>query len=657
MPGLKKFWLLVPLAAVTAFAQAPAPKTFPPTDDQRTQIDAKLADLTKRIDGLVAKKTDPQLLADITIYQKAAQFILRYPEEFSSADYAPNTISVLDAGIARAKELEGGASSWTTSKGNVVRGYVSRVDGSVQPYGLTIPASYDPAKPIRLDVWLHGTSVPLNEVRFITQQSKAHADTNAPDPQDYIQMEPLGRMNQSYRYSGETDVFEAIASVQKRYNIDPKRILVRGHSMGGQAWHLGLQHPGFFAALEASAGYVDTHEYAGNRLPKEGLPPYQETTLHYYDSQDYALNAWDIIAVGYGGEQDAQLRASQKLREALEKEGFHFKQETPYRWTTTDLPAVLFLMGPKTGHAWHKDSKAESEAFIRKALVNADKPQSHLRCVTYTARWNDCDWVSMDALDETYKRAEVDATRTDDLKKYTVTTKNLSRIGFTGPAASFTLDGQSLTAGANPTFDKVNGKWAPASKSTDLRKVHGLQGPIDDAFADSFIAVRGTGQPWNAGAKQYSDKRFGMLQFDFAKWMRGDIRVKDDTAITAADIAGSNLILFGDPGSNSVIAKVVGKLPIGWTKTEITVGSQKFSAADNVPVLIYPNPLNPQRYVVINSGHTFNDDRVAAGSESMFFPRIGDYAVVHVDPSKMVGLTPVGDVKLSGFFDEQWKLK
>ena len=60
---------------------------------------------------------------------------------------------------------------------------------------------------------------------------------------------------------------------------------------------------------------------------------------------------------------------------------------------------------------------------------------------------------------------------------------------------------------------------------------------------------------------------------------------------------------------------------------------------------------------MINSGHTFNDDRNLAGSESMFFPRIGDYAVVHVDSAAMTGLTPVGDVKLSGFFDEAWKLK
>jgi hypothetical protein len=106
-----------------------------------------------------------------------------------------------------------------------------------------------------------------------------------------------------------------------------------------------------------------------------------------------------------------------------------------------------------------------------------------------------------------------------------------------------------------------------------------------------------------------------------------------------------------------VIARVIGKLPIQWTRSEIAVGSQKFPAAGHALAMIYPNPLNPQKYVVINSGHTFNANRVLAGSESMFFPRIGDYAVIHVDPAAMAGLTPVGDVKLSGFFDESWQLK
>jgi pimeloyl-ACP methyl ester carboxylesterase len=649
MPVMKKICLFLLLGAVVIAAQESQPKTFPPTAEQRTQIDAKLADLTRRIDALTAKKVDAQLLADVLIYQKAAQYILRFPEEFFRAPYAAETIAVLDMGLARAKELESGGSTWTKGTGNVVRGLVSHIDGSVQPYGLTIPASYDGSKPMRLDVWLHGTQLELNEVHFIAQQARAHGDTNAPAVQDYIQLEPLGRMNLSYRYAGETDVFEAIASVQKRYNIDSKRILIRGHSMGGQgAWRLGLQHPGFFAALEASAGYVDTHEYAGSRsnFPKP-LTPYQEAALHYYDAQDYALNAFDIPTVGYGGENDAQLRASVKIREALGKEGFHFTQESPYRWTTKDLRA-LFLVGPKTGHAWHPDSKVESEAFLRKALETADKAPNHLRCVTYTARFDECRWLGIDALDETYQRAEVDATRTDDLKRYTVTTKNVSRLRFESPAASYTLDGQTVTGGANPTFEKASGKWSVApAHAAGLRKVHGLQGPIDDAFRDSFVLVRSTGQPWNPAASDYARKRMERFQSDFAKWLRGDVRVQDDAKVTADDIASSNLVLFGDPGSNSLLAKVMAKLPVQWTKTDITVGAQKFPSADHALVMIYPNPLNPQRYVVINTGLTFDPDRVKSGTESLFFPRLGDYAV----------LSTTGSTAVAGIFDENWKLK
>src|SRR5262249_37391613 len=194
-----------------------------------------------------------------------------------------------DEGLARTRELEAGAPSWPKKKGHVVRAYVSRVDGSVQPYALTIPASYDGTKPMRLDVWQHGTNRTLNEVAFIVQQENAAAP---PADQDYIQLEPLGRTNVSYRWSGEADLFESLASVQQRYNIDPKRIVLRGFSMGGaSSWHLGLHHPGRWAAIEAGGGYPETprlgrganlpavppaqvpHYHAGHHAPKEFTTP------------------------------------------------------------------------------------------------------------------------------------------------------------------------------------------------------------------------------------------------------------------------------------------------------------------------------------------------------------------------------------------------
>ena len=50
---------------------------------------------------------------------------------------------------------------------------------------------------------------------------------------------------------------------------------------------------------------------------------------------------------------------------------------------------------------------------------------------------------------------------------------------------------------------------------------------------------------------------------------RGEARVKDDTDITDADIAAHNLVLWGDPSSNAVLAKIADKLPIQWDKDSV----------------------------------------------------------------------------------------
>jgi len=107
-----------------------------------------------------------------------------------------------------------------------------------------------------------------------------------PEGQDFIQVEVFGRTNNAYRWAGESDVFEALASVRRRYNIDPHRIVLRGFSMGGAGvWHIGLHFPGMWAATEAGAGFTETLKYA----KQDELPPYELATLHIYDAMDYAL--------------------------------------------------------------------------------------------------------------------------------------------------------------------------------------------------------------------------------------------------------------------------------------------------------------------------------------------------------------------------------
>ena len=85
------------------------------------------------------------------------------------------------------------------------------------------------------------------------------------------------------------------------------------------------------------------------------------------------------------------------------------------------------------------------------------------------------------------------------------------------------IDGQQMKEGKS--FEKREGKWRPARPAKGLRKLHGLQGPIDDAFRDSFVVT---------GSLPEREKKL------WAKWMRGDLR-------TGKASGQDHLVLFGDP--------------------------------------------------------------------------------------------------------------
>jgi hypothetical protein len=123
--------------------------------------------------------------------------------------------------------------------------------------------------------------------------------------------------------------------------------------------------------------------------------------------------------------------------------------------------------------------------------------------------------------------------------------------------------------------------------------------------------------------------------------------------VTAADIASHSLVLWGDPGSNRLLSKIANKLPIRWTKDTVTVGKQQFPAATHAPVLIYPNPLNPDRYVVLNSGFTYREYDYLNNARQV--PKLPDWAIV--DTTTPPNSRYTGKIVTADFFGERWELK
>jgi hypothetical protein len=179
-----------------------------------------------------------------------------------------------------------------------------------------------------------------------------------------------------------------------------------------------------------------------------------------------------------------------------------------------------------------------------------------------------------------------------------------------------------------------------------LHKRHGLQGPIDDAFLDPFLLVRPTGTPWNAAVNEQALRTLQTFDHAWARRYFAHPRIKNDTDVTDADFATYNVVLFGDPGSNKWIARVLSRLPLRWTKDAITVGTRTFPAAQHIPALIYPDPLSPAHYLVLNTGLTFPEGQY---NSDYSLPMLGDLAVLKVTQGP-------GDIAYATLFDEEWQL-
>src|SRR5262249_22550558 len=158
--------------------------------------------------------------------------------------------------------------------------------------------------------------------------------------------------------------------------------------------------------------------------------------------------------------------------------------------------------------------------------------------------------------------------------------------------------------------------WTQVESLDDgkLRKKSGLQGPIDDAFMESFLVVQPSEQSPHQKVNAWVDAEMNRFLDHWRRQFRGIARVKMDKEVTEADIANNNLIVWGVPASNRLLKKITDKLPIKWAGGQVHTSSPQpsppsgeggFDADTHVPVLIYPNPLNPQKYIVLNSGFTF----------------------------------------------------
>jgi dienelactone hydrolase len=654
--------LLATLASATVFAQAPndrnkVPPIPPPGKEiaanDRAELQAGYEKLGRTIAALREDlKGKPDLLAllpDVQIYYDAVRYPLVY-DELIDVKAARKALTEADA---RVQQLRAGKPEWPNVTGP--RGYVSRIDGSVQPYLLAVPEGFkaqDKQTKYRFDFWCHGRSEQLMELRFI--QGKPEA------AKDHFVVNLYGRYCNANKFAGEIDLLEALDDVKRRYPVDENRLVDIGFSMGGAAaWQFAVHYTDLFAAASPGAGFSESREFL--HIPQsevDAMAPWQRALWHLYDCTDWAANLAMLPTVAYAGELDGQKQASDMMEKAMAAEGLKMER----------------LIGPQTKHAYHKETRKQlDERLAAICAIGRNPVPEKIRFTTWTLRYNRMFWVTVDGLAKHWDRARVEGSiagpDTVELKSSNVTGLTLDVPATAGKFApdakvTVTIDGQKLQAtsnaekGLHAAFVRHGEAWKAVTEASSATaafppaKRHGLQGPIDDAFMEPFLIVKPTGKPLNDGTAKWTAAEAEHAILHWHKQFRGEARVKNDVDVTEADLRDYNVVLFGDPGSNAVMAKLAAKLPIGWTGKEITVGGKAFDAGHHVAAMVYPNPLNPQRYVVLNSGFTFREfDYINNARQT---PKLPDYAVI--DTATPVTPKAPGNVVEGGFFDERWQL-
>ncbi len=630
----------------------PAPTTAAPDAAVADPLRKEAAEVADRLAAL--RQKEPALAADVEIFFKAVRFALEIGEFWDPKD-VNKVRTLLDEGRKRLDALEKGASHayWTTQKGSVVRGFYSALDGSAQPYGLEIPETLalpDPAKVKAGDsvpplwIWLHGRGDKETDLHFIAGRMSRKGQFQ---PADAIVVHPLGRQCIGWKGPGEADALECCEAASRAL-YGPKgnpKFAMMGFSMGGAgSWQLGAHYPWKWSAVHAGAGFVDVARFIN--MPKDQFPAdYVQTLWGVYNVPLYVRNLFNMPLLAYSGEVDKQRDAAEYMSEAFQAEGQKLRH----------------IIGPEMPHKYDPESIKVVTEFVQKAIrgeeASANGP-GRITFQTRTLRYHRAPHLTLNGLEEHWVDSRVDL-QLDGSAGARVDTKNVRDLTLSDVGEKLTIDGGQL-ANPQPRGDlrlvKSGGGWkaVPAAYApTGLHKVPGLQGPVDDAFMEPFLVVLPDAPSKNPQIEQWVQSELAHFLRRWREVFRGEARVKKASEVTPADASQYHLVCWGDAGSNSIIQKVLPKLPLKWDAGKVGVGGDSFSAETHVPILIYPNPLQPIRYIVLNSGPTFreSDDR----NNSQQNPKLPDWALIDVTvpPSDK---SP-GGVVSAGFFGESWQLK
>ena len=519
--------------------------------------------------------------------------------------------------------------------GLIERAYFSPIDRSAQPYFVYVPEKLDANRKPPLIIFLHGYVTELDKVNWYEMTVPTSVNDLA-DEVGAVVVTPFARSNTDFLGVGERDVLRTMQLVLEEYGADPDRVFLTGVSMGGSGvWAIAAHYPHLFAGAVPVAGRTDYNLW--QNIDRGILAEFKQLIV----DRDYAIamqpNFRNLPVFAFHGEIDTLIRPAQTrtMVDKLKEQGFDVTFEEI-----------------KDGDHWSFGEAFKSEDLAKwMGKVKRKRTPKHISYRTWHPRFNRAHWVTIDDFTDYGRSASIDV-EVKDRKRIVVKTQNVARFSFEWPETLVDRDAVVKTAEGRVLkwerdVDRRHVFTLDAVPKDGLRKTAGLSGPVWEACQGPFLMVFGS--QGNAKKALYTKARAITAAREWFAFAAGVPRVKIDKDVTDKDIRDHHLVLFGTPETNSLVRRIADKLPITIGDRKYIIGGKTFEGKDLGLAMIYPNPLNPAKYVVVYTG-THWGLGLPSNHKLDFLP---DYIVYE---KKLGPVSGTNAFKVAGFFDMNWKL-
>ncbi len=534
--------------------------------------------------------------------------------------------------------------------------FLSDIDGSVQYFGFRAAAAADGAAQPALFLTLHGASV--EGIR----QAAAY------QPKDWGHVvAPTNRRPFGFDWEdwGRLDALEVLHLARRRWNTDPLRTYLTGHSMGGHGtWQLAAHYPDRFAAIAPSAGWVSFASYRGHSTVAEGAgtsgilqrAAAASDTLQL--SQNYLHHGVYVLH----GDQDDNVPVTEARTMRSHLGGYHadfvyYERPGAGHWwgdECMDWPPIFEFF------RWHTIPETATVRRIEFATINPGLSSA-------------CHWAAVEAQERAMAPSSIRVRLDDKSGAISVDVQNASRLRLDldllpmqegvfpwGREVTIRVGDQSLSwslpEGSLPGpvwLTRADGAWtlSATAPSLSLKGPH-RAGPFKDAFRHRMMFVYGTKgtdeeNTWAAAKARYDAETW---------WYRGNgaVDVVRDVDFDPAAARDRGVVLYGHAEMVSNWDALVGPTPIVVRRGEVRVGDRKLAGDDLACMFLRPRPDSERASVAVIAGSGMKGlrltDRMPWFVSGAGFP---DCLVVGADMLMRGGEA----VRAAGFFGVDWSVE